>query len=249
MRKLFSAITVIALCLFTSCNFTEEMHLNADGSGKIAINFDGSQLMEMAGDEMSKENEKAIDSLIYFKDVLEEKKDSISKLSEEEQASLKKLEKFAMHMLMNPEAKEMKFEIFTNFKSVKELDDVFDSFQQANKLQSSVEGKPVKTDPTFGGNSEATDVAYKFKGRKFSRVTTIVDEELLKQAVDSLSSSNMFLSGSKYSLKYHFPKKIKSVSSGKAMLSADRKTLVLEVGFLDYMRDPKILDLEVVLEK
>ena len=64
----------------------------------------------MAGDEIMKNNkEKPIDSLISFKDMLEEKKDSISQLSPEDQAKLKKLEPFKMHMVMNPETKEMKF--------------------------------------------------------------------------------------------------------------------------------------------
>ncbi|ETN93945.1 hypothetical protein P278_33560 [Zhouia amylolytica AD3] len=240
---------MIASCLLTSCNFTEEMYLNQDGSGKIAINFDGSELMEMAGDELAKENKKAVDSTFYFKDILEEKKDSISKLPKEEQEKLKKLERFAMHMLMNPETKEMKFEMFTNFNSVKELGDVFDAFHEANKLQGASEGKQMKTDPAFGANSDASKVAYKFNGRKFSRITTIVDEALLQQTIDSLGEANMFLSGSSYTLKYHFPKKIKSVSSDKAMLSADGKTLILEAGFMEYMKDPKILDLEVTLEK
>ncbi len=46
----------------------------------------------MAGDELAKTDEKPIDSIISFKDFLEQKKDSIAQLPEEEQEKLKKLE-------------------------------------------------------------------------------------------------------------------------------------------------------------
>ncbi len=43
---------------------------------------------KLAGEEMMKDNEKAVDSLISFKDILEEKKDSIATLPLEEQKKL-----------------------------------------------------------------------------------------------------------------------------------------------------------------
>ncbi|MEM0933570.1 MAG: hypothetical protein AAGJ12_13965 [Bacteroidota bacterium] len=117
MKRIHLLATVLVVVFAVSCNFTEEMTIKEDGSGRLSINFDGSELMGMAGDEIMKNNkEKPIDSLISFKDMLEEKKDSISQLSTEDQAKLKKLEPFKMHMVMNPETKEMKFDLFSDFK-------------------------------------------------------------------------------------------------------------------------------------
>lgn len=247
MKILFKVVLTTILCGLTSCNFTEEMHLNEDGSGKVSINFDGSQLMQMAGDQIAKEDKKAIDSTFSFKDVFEAKKDSIAKLSKEEQEKLKKLEPFTMHMLMNPESKEMKFEMFTDFSSVSELGDVFNSFQEASKLQAN-NGNATSANP-MGDVNKASSVDYSFNGERFNRHTTIIDEELHQRSIDSLDQANMFLAGSTYTLKYHFPKKIKSVNKENAMLSADGKTLTLEADYMSYMKDPKILDVEVELEK
>ncbi len=246
MKKLFFVLCSALLtgALF-SCNFTEDLYLKEDGSGKISINFDGSQLMEMAGDEMMKKEEKAMDSIISFKEFLEEKKDSIANLPESEQAKLKRLENFKMHMLMNPEKKEMKFELFTQFNSVDELTDLFASMKDAGALQ---QGASAAPDGPLNESGEATDVAYSFKGNSFSRVTSILDEELLKQTVDSLDQMKMFLAGSTYTLRYHFPKKIKSISLEKALLGQDGKSFELEVDFLEYMKNPKVLDVEVELE-
>ncbi|MEM9077525.1 MAG: hypothetical protein AAGC43_10815 [Bacteroidota bacterium] len=245
MKRIHFFVMAIAIAFAVSCNFTEEITINEDGSGKLSINFDGSELMEMAGDEMMKDNEKAIDSLISFKDILEEKKDSIAQLSPEEQAKLKKLERFNMHMLMDPEAKQMKFDLFSEFKNVNEVNDAFNAFQSASTLgPNSNQGNQ----PKVGGQDNATEVNYSFDNNKFSRTAKILDQELFQQSIDSLQGAEMFLSGSTYTLKYHFPKRVKSASAEGATFSADGKTLIYEVKFLDLMKDPSVLDLEVELE-
>lgn len=245
MKKAQILALFLATAFTLSCNFTEEIFLEDDGSGKLSINFDGSELMEMAGEEMMKSNEKAIDSLISFKDMLEEKKDSIASLSPEDQAKLKRLEPFKMHMVMNPEEKLMKFDLFSEFKNVNEVNDAFNAFQGASALgPNGGEGKPSPMsmqDPT-------SEVKYAFSKNTFSRKAKILDEELFKKGLDSLAGAEMFLSGSTYTLKYHFPRKVKSTNIEGATFSADGKTLFYEVGFMDLMKDPSSLDLEVELE-
>ncbi len=245
MKRIQLFTTAIAAIFVISCNFTEEITINEDGSGKLSINFDGSELMEMAGEEMMKDNEKAVDSLISFKDILEEKKDSIAQLSPEEQAKLKKLERFNMHMLMDPAAKQMKFDLFSEFKNVNEVNDAFNAFQSASSMGPN-SGQDKQ--PKLSGGDAATEVNYSFAGNKFSRKAKILDQELFQQGIDSLQGAEMFLSGSTYTLKYHFPKRVKSSSAEAATFSADGKTLIYEVKFLDLMKDPSVLDLEVELE-
>lgn len=234
----------MAVALAASCNFTEEIHFNEDGSGKLTINFDGSEMMEMAGEEMAKNNEKPIDSIISFKDFLEEHKDSIAQLSLEEQAKLKKLEPFNMHMVMNAEEKVMTFDLFSEFKHVSEVNDAFKTFQEASSVgpnSSQQQAAPMAQD-------QATEVTYNFENSTFTRKTRIVDQELFQRSLDSLQGAEMFLSGSTYTLKYHFPTRVKSTSAEGATFSADGKTLIYEVKFLDMMKDPTSLDLEVKLE-
>ena len=243
MKKVQILIGAVLIALTSSCNFTEEITLQEDGSGKLSINFDGSELMEMAGEEMKKTNEKAVDSLISFKDLLEEKKDSIATLSPEEQAKLKKLEPFSMHMVMNPDEKLMKFDLFSEFKNVSEVNDAFNAFQGANVLGSQQQGAgPAPME------SSASEVSYSYTNNSFTRKAKILDQELFQQQIDSLQGAEMFLSGSTYTLKYHFPKKVKSTTAEEATFSADGKTLIYEVKFLDLMKDPSLLDLEVELE-
>ena len=245
MKKVQILLLAMLIALASACNFTEEIHINEDGSGKLSINFDGSEMMEMAGEEMAKTNEKPIDSIISFKDFLEEKKDSIAQLPIEEQEKLKKLEPFNMRMVMNPEKKEMMFDLYSEFKNVSEVNDAFGAFQDA----SSIGGKSNPQQGPMNPAEQPTEVDYSFNKNKFSRKAKIVDQELFQQQLDSLQGAEMFLSGSTYTLKYHFPKKIKSTTAEDATFSQDGKTLIYEVNFMELMKNPSVLDLEVELEK
>jgi len=245
MKKVQILLLAMLIALASACNFTEEIHINEDGSGKLSINFDGSEMMEMAGEEMAKTNEKPIDSIISFKTFLEEKKDSIAQLPKEEQEKLKKLEPFHMRMVMNPEKKEMMFDLFSEFKNVSEVNDAFGAFQDA----SSIGGKSNPQQGPMKPAEQPTEVNYTFNKNKFTRTAKIVDQELFEQQLDSLQGAEMFLSGSTYTLKYHFPKKIKSTTAEDATFSQDGKTLIYEVNFMELMKNPSVLDLEVELEK
>ncbi len=242
---------IFALVILVGCQFSEELHLKEDGSGKISFNFDGSEVMQMAGDKMTEGEEKVIDTLMVFKDFLEEKKDSIAQLPIEEQERLKKLENFRMHMFMNSEKKEMTFDLYSEFKNVSDLGNLFNEFKTASTLGGKKAGSSMgKQDPLSNTEgSDPTKVSYSFVNNKFKRVTEILDEEKLKQDIDSLEQMKMFMASSKYKINYHFPKKIKKISNEKALFSQDGKSFTLEVGFLEYMDNPKVLDIEVDLEE
>ncbi len=253
MKNLFAGIIygALLLCLI-GCNFTEDLYLNDDGSGKISISFDGSELMKMGGDKISEGKEEIIDSTIVFKDFLEEKKDSISKLPPDEQKKLKRLENFKMHMVMNSASQEMSFDMYSKFNKVSELGDIFNDFKTASTVGNQSQGATKGQSPPMTMSSSESDgsrVLYSFKNNKFKRVADIIDKEKLKNSLDSLESMKMFLANSKYKLKYHFPRKIKKISSEKALFSQDGKSFTLEVDFMEYMENPKILDVEVELEK
>lgn len=244
MKKIQILSLAICVALTYACNFTEEIHLKEDGSGKLSINFDGSELMQMAGEEVAKTNEKAVDSIISFKKLLEEKKDSIAQLSPKEQAIAKSLEPFSLRMVMNPEKKVMSFDLFGDFNDISEMNNAFNTFQEASMMGSNKAQQPAPVP----ASDQSTEVNYTFTKDKFTRSARIVNKELFQQRIDSLQGAEMFLSGSTYTLKYHFPKRVKSTTAEEATFTADGKTMIYEVSFLELMKNPSLLDLEVELE-
>ena len=87
---LYRAIFILFVALtFVSCQITETMELNEDGTGRMSIEMDMSEVMAFGG-MIEDSTITRMDTIISMREILEEKKDSISQLSKKEQAKLKK---------------------------------------------------------------------------------------------------------------------------------------------------------------
>ena len=230
-----------------SCQFTETMVLNEDGSGSMAIEVNLNEMMAFGGAAMVDSTVVKMDTIVNMKLFLEEKRDSISKLPAKEQLKLKKLENYKIHLKMDSEASEMVYDISTNFMNVGEANDMFNGLEQASDLMpnpdSNTEIKKEEDSPELIG------VNYSFKKNIFKRDAYIKDKAMHQKQVDSLKQAEAFMGGSNYTLKYTFPKKIKKTSQPGATFSADRKTMTVQKSFIEYFKNPDLLDLEVELEK
>lgn len=248
MNRFFIFFCVVICTTFFSCQFSENIYINADGSGKMEFMFDGSLLMQMAGEQISDTQEKAIDSTFSFKELFNTMRDSISKLPLNEQQKLKRLEPFNMHMVMNPETSEMRYDLFTDFNNVSDLQDMFKAMKSVGDITGNSQASEASNPFSSFGSDESTSLDYNYDGKTFKRTAKIIDKEAYKQVTDSLGQMAMMFGSSTYKLNYHFPKRIKSVSNDNAMFSDDRKSFTVEFGFMDYITDPEALNLEVVLE-
>lgn len=245
MRYIKHLLVLLTAITLTSCNFTENIYINEDGSGKFSIEMDGSQLMSMMPEDSLK-TQKAMDSTYSFKQILEEKKDSISKLPKEQQERLKKLENFNIRTVMNPEKKEFLFSMNTDFKNVSDLQDAMSTMSTVQGASKA--GKDMMPGGGFGDNN--SELKYFYDGKKFTRKATVLKKDILEVEEDSMKQAmNMFYESSTYTVKYHFPKKVKKVSVESAMYSEDRKTITIEFPFSDYMKEPEKLNFEVEFEK
>lgn len=235
-------LLALAAVFFTSCQITENVYVNEDGSGKLSFDIDASGVMAMAGDKMGG---KDMDSTFTFKELLASKKDSIAKLPAEEQARLKKMENLSVSMKMSEANKQFLISMFMDFKKADELMDMMQAMNSMKPQQ------PAGADTPFSalGNGSATDLKFSYDGSSFKRNVTIKDKAALAAARDTTGMTAMMFAGSNYTLKYHFPRKVKSVSNNTAMFSADRKTVTIQYPFMGYLENPEKLNLEVVLEK
>jgi hypothetical protein len=248
----FLPALVVAL-IFTSCNFTENIDVQPDGTGKFSLEMDGAGLMAMAGEKLgselgAKNNAKAIDSTFSFKDIFQAKKDSIAMLSPEQQEALKKLESFVMKIKMNPEAQQLLFSMDTPFKSVNELGGLMESMGVLKGLKGKSDKNSNPAAMMSGLGNDNAKLTFSYDGKQFMRKAIVSKDAMVKIAADSTGMAKMIFASSKYTLKYHFPKAVKSVSNPDALFSADRKTITVEYPFTDYSENPEKLNLNVVFE-
>jgi uncharacterized protein YfiM (DUF2279 family) len=238
------------LATLTSCTFTENIHVNDNGTGKFSVDIDGSALMAMAGDQigqqMGAEAKKSIDTTFTFKKLFEEKKDSIAKLSPETQKELKKLENYVVNTKMNAEQKEFLMKISTDFKNANELQDVLQALSAFQKLESAANA----TAPFGGGfGNNNSKLSFSYDGKKFSRKAVVDKKNTEKKQESEADMSKMIFAYSNYILQYHFPKRIKKASNPNAVFSDDRKTITIQYPFTDYMENPDKLNFDVEFEK
>jgi hypothetical protein len=246
MKKIYVGLVVVFLTFCTSCKFKETIRINADGTGKVSFNMDGSGLMEMAGDEMGAGE--AIDSVVSFKEILDLNRDSIAKLSVEEKTQLKKLEKFDMHMIMNAEKKQMNFDFFADFTSVDDLQDMFAAMNTASELDKGAEASNKSNPMSAFGSGDMTGTKYSYENNVFKRTVNIFDQKRLDSLQGNLGQAEMMFAASSYQLAYFFPKKIKSISLENAVISEDGKSFTAEINFMEYVKNPQILNVEITLE-
>ncbi|MCA1919065.1 MAG: hypothetical protein LDL38_06670 [Flavobacterium piscis] len=245
LYKLLSFCFVLAT--LTSCTLTENIYVNDNGTGKFSVDMDGSSLMAMAGDQLGPDAKKNIDSTFTFKQLFEEKKDSIAKLSPEAQKELKKLENFVVNTKMNSEKKEFLMTISTDFKNVNELQDALQSLSALQRLEG---GASAATPFGKGLGDNNSKLSYTYDGKKFTRKAVIDKQKVAEKAKDSTADmSKMIFASSNYIIKYHFPKKIKKVSNPNALFSEDRKSITIQYPFTDYMENPDKLNFDVEFEK
>ncbi|TGD56886.1 hypothetical protein [Flavobacterium humi] len=244
-KAVFLLFSILSL---TSCTFTEDIYINPDGSGKYTLDMDGSSMMAMVPKD-SVRNEKSIDSVFSFKEVFAAKKDSIAKLSKEEQEKLKKLENFNMRMKMDYKAQQFLFSMNTDFKNVTELQDAMANMNAFQSMGKNKVGANAMASPESFGNNNSI-LKYSYNGKKFTRKAVIDKSRIKKVENDSLAESyKMIYASSKYVIKYHFPKPVKSISNTAALFSEDRKTVTIEYPFNEYMDAPEKLNFEVEFTK
>ncbi|MBT8272426.1 MAG: hypothetical protein KJO77_01380 [Bacteroidia bacterium] len=198
--------------------------------------------------------EKVVDTLVYFDELMVQYKDSISNLPENEQKALESLKGMYMSM-KNDDANDI-FEmgIGIKFKSIEDLKDIQDRVETAKTMNS--KGLPVDTtDENSPVNSvldtPENDVTYSYSQSKFSRVTTILEPEKLEEEEVEEEGPDEFgaaLKEAVYYIKYTFPRKIKSVSVEDAEISEDGKTVSFYANWMDYIKNPLLLDVEIAFE-
>lgn len=247
MMKLSTILFFAGLAISTiSCQFTETLVLHEDGSGRMDIEINMNEMMAF-GSGMEDSVATKIDTLISMKQLLEEKKDSIAQLPVDEQMKLKSMEAYKMRMVMNSEAGELLFTIFTDFSTIEEANKLLDGFGEASQGLPEMGGEiKVEKDES---SSDILGVSYTFKNGKFRRDAFIKNPVRHAQQLDSLKGAEMFMNSMRYTLKYTFPGKIKSTSIKDAEISSDGMTLKVERNFIDYFKDPDVLDLDVALEQ
>ncbi|SHH03422.1 hypothetical protein [Winogradskyella jejuensis] len=259
MKKLIVILSFLSF--LTSCDVTETIVFNQDGSGEFISTFDMGEMMAqmkaMGGDTENKEKGKVMDTTMIFADMMETYKDSIAALPEDKQATFEAIKDMYMTMKMDEDSGEMNMGIGMKFKSIEDLKGIQEKIKKAQSINQQADQVDMMKNQSplgalEGGNNK---VDYNMTAKGFSRKTTVaekteeqIDElnSLLSEEVDEMSKEFLkYFEASKYTVKLVFPKKVKSVSVEGAEISNGGKTVTYVASWMDYIKNPELLDVDV----
>lgn len=232
------------LLLTVSCQVTETLHLNSDGSGSIEVVElrDENSYMQLVKEDYSKEDIFK-DTTYVFSDYFQKYSETFNRTAQEDQAVYKKYSNVTVHSKKSSYDKEFRTTISQNFQNASEIADLYKTQEYADDIRNNY---------ALSAEEHYYKVHYDYTDNHFSRIVKITDSTHFKNQVDKIEQYKTYYKGHKlvqnFQLKYYFPRKIQSVSNPLATISADRKSLSLQLLLTDCLQNPEITNLEVVLE-
>lgn len=241
MKKIFVIFIVIVI---QSCQVTEIIHLNPDGSGSILVEQlrDEQSYQLVAGENYSKE-EKFEDTTYVFQDYANKYGETFSKLTPFEKSVYEKHFPVKVKIKKSSFEKEFRTQLSQQFKTISEVADLYKTEDYADNIQNNY---------ALSAEKHYYSVRFTFDGTRFNRIVKITNPEELKKQQEELSEAKNRLAGfplkQSFELRYYFPKPIQSVSNTKAIISDDKKSLVLTFSLVEAVTNPESTNLEVVLD-
>ena len=231
--------------LLSSCQITETIKINPDGSGNIEIVElrDENSHMQLVGEAYSRE-EVFEDTTYVFQGFITKYKETFLKYTPAEQQLFKKYSNVKVHIKKSSFEKEFRNTATLDFNKVSDIPNLYRTQLYASDIQNNY---------ALTAEKHYYEIEYSFDGKVFNRLVSITDQEQLQKEKDRFNSIDARYASLKptqsYILRYQFPNKIKSVSNQKAIISSDKKTMTLEFQLSDCLQNPEITNLEVVLEQ
>jgi hypothetical protein len=240
--KYFFYLLLIGLA--TSCEITETIHINPDNSGSVEFDSHRNEnsYMQIAGEEYAKETVYK-DTTYVFQEYIEKYNANFIKYTVKEQELFHTFKNVKVHIKKSAFDKEFRTTITQAFQKVEDIADLSKTENYADD---------IKYNYALTAEEHYYNIRYSLNENHFSRIVTITDEDIFKKEKDKIEGYKKRLSNFKlvqaYTLKYHFPRNIKTVSNNNAVISEDKKSLELQFSIFDFLQNPTTSNLEVILE-
>ena len=235
---------LLVLALFASCELTETLHINPDNSGTLEFESHRNEnsYMQIAREEYSKETV-FMDTTYIFQEYISKYNANFIKYASEEKELFNSFKNVKVHIRKSAFDKEFRTTITQAFQKVEDIADLSKTENYADD---------IKYNYALTAEEHYYNIRYALSGNHFNRVVTITDEGIFLKEKEKTEKYKKQLTNfnlvQTYTLKYHFSRKIKSVSNNNAVISADKKTLELQFLISEFLQDTLSTNLEVVLE-
>jgi hypothetical protein len=242
MSKFLYIFAIVVL--LSSCQITENLTINEDGSGTIEMSefrYEPSY-MQVMGEQYGKEDFYK-DKTYVFKDYIDKYSNNFIRYTPTEQVLFSMYNNVGVHIMKSSFDKEYKTTFNYSFDKVSTVPDLYKTEDYADDLENNY---------ALTAEKHYYKIRYAYDNFKFNRIVTITNlgEQNRQKAEMEAAKSKYGKLGliQTYQLNYNFPRKIKSVSNNAATISADKKSMTISFPLNECIANPEITQLEVVLE-
>ncbi len=241
--------------LFAACTDTrEELDIKNDGSGTLVLKTDIGKILAMAksfgGDSDLTKNgmDKPFDTTMQMKDYVDTARD----IPTEKKALLRY---GSVHINMDVEKSIGKFDMHFPYTSFGQLQQLYASLgNSSDGLKGMFDGmgKSLPKGPDEQSNDKSMpqiasvyDIVLKdgLYSRKVNKAR--YDDFTQAMKLDELKQMGSMLGEMDYTLSITFPRKVKTVSNEKAILSPDKRTVTLKTDLMETFQHPVLLALDI----
>lgn len=237
-------LLLLVILLTASCQVTETLRINPDGTGTIEVSElrEENSYMQLAKEKYANEDFYR-DTTYVFKDYFSKYGETFARTSKEDQNVYLRYSDVNVHIKKSSSEKEFRTLISQQFKNATDIVDLYKAENYADN---------IKNNYALSAEEHYYKVSYSYVGNRFNRTVKITDSIFLKREFDRLEKYKTYYKGmnlvQSYVLDYHFPRKILSVSNPQAKISENQKSLSIEFLLTDCLQNPTITNLEVILE-
>jgi hypothetical protein len=250
MKKLKFVFAVLFTFFLAGCfEINEDIDIKSDGSGVYSVHTDMSQLLQVMETYLGKEEmdkqmpSKNIDTTVMMKTLL----DTAKNITAENKALVKD---GYVHLKLNMEQKEFKSDIVIPFKSLSDLQKLYNSMNNQtlgfNQLFKGIAGKP---DTVSSGNDNGMpdmnqfNAIYDFQCHD-GMMSRKLNAEKWKALQQSPEFAQMKEAGNAgitipYTLTIVVPKPVKKVDNSLAKLFPDRKKVIIQYNLIEVFDHPE----------
>ncbi|HVZ56399.1 MAG TPA: hypothetical protein VG870_07050 [Chitinophagaceae bacterium] len=257
MTNLIKILLLAGITCLTGClDITQDLTVNADGSGTLANTTDLSEVMnmamQMAGDK-AQEEKMHMDTVIRYRDML----DSASHISPEEKNLLAP---GVLHLVMNQDSQKYYLRSSVPFRKLADVVPLIQALQKGNSGK--MMGTALKELMKDRGDSTMTDTSrgedaqpgmpdnYLIITCKPGLISRVVDKQKLAALSQDESLAKLREMGAMTGpLKTHFvihlPRPAKKVEGKNVRLSGDRRQVTISNELDDLYDDPSSFEFQV----
>jgi len=257
MQRLKYILTIASMFLLAGCfEINEDIDVNANGSGVYSIHTDMSQLLQamqsyLGKDEMDKQMpSRNIDTTVMMKTLL----DTAKNVSAENKALTKD---GSVHLLLNMEQKEFKSDIVIPFKSLSDLQKLYNSMNnQSLGFTQLFKGMAGKPDSSSAGNDNSMPDMNQFNAiYDFESHDGLLSRKLNPEKWKALQASSQYAQmkdagnmgiSIPYTLTINLPRPVKKVDNSLAKLFPDKKKVIIQYNLIEVFDHPEKFEYTIV---